>query len=579
LAEHGLARFYEQIKFCDYAPLSVLQFWGIGAVAQALGQEWLFTDRLHTLLKAPAMLGDAAIALLLFAEGRRRWGAWKGLAAAALYFVNPVSIYDSAYWGQFESVYTAMLLAAIVLAGWRKWSAAGFLSSLALLTKFQSIAILPLVIFETYRVAGWRGIGRWWIGGAIAAAIVLAPFALTGTLAEVLQRSYVRVIGQYPRLAHGAYNIWQFTGDAAASDKAPPTLMVRLVADGRTEVTIGEHWLLRVNWRGISLLLYSLIVAGVLTIFSWRAGPVGRYAAAGMLALAFYLFPTEMHERYGVPAVAFLALWAVTAAWRERVFMLISFAMLLNLAAVMSPSYMSQQIAAMSLAGFVVVIMMEWERAAGGSIRAEAAPVAGRDDSPIEPRPLIAAFRVATLAGWAIGLAATGWVVWAGLRAPALGSRDTERANVTYLSALEPRSAQQGWGRLRKDLSTDGSLISLGDQIYFRGLGTHARSKLVYDIPADAAMFRTVAGIDNETRGSGSVIIRLELDGREAYVSEVLRGGDRPVALDIVLGDARQIALVADPVDNNRNDHVSWALARFERSGQATTAAATQPSQ
>jgi hypothetical protein len=92
------------------------------------------------------------------------------------------------------------------------------------------------------------------------------------------------------------------------------------VAGGRAAVEAGDSALLRLTWRRISLVLFALAVAVVLSLYALRPGPVARYGAAGLLALCFYLFPTEMHERYAYPAVAFLALWAAAHRVHERLY-------------------------------------------------------------------------------------------------------------------------------------------------------------------------------------------------------------------------------------------------------------------
>lgn len=145
------------------------------------------------------------------------------------------------------------------------------------------------------------------------------------------------------------------------------------------------------------------------------------------------------------------------------------------------------------------------------------------------------------------------------------------------LSRVAPRFAQQEFGELGMDRSVDQNVIRLGGVSYARGIGTHATSRLEYDIPRDFARFEAIVGVDDETNGLGSVVLSVELDGRVVYTSPVLRGHQSPVRIEVPLRDARRIALCADSAgDGNRFDHVSWANARLlgQRAGADASAAA-----
>ena len=56
------------------------------------------------LVKLPAILADLGVGALLYAVVRRFAGAGLGFGAAALYLLNPATIYISALWGQVDSI-------------------------------------------------------------------------------------------------------------------------------------------------------------------------------------------------------------------------------------------------------------------------------------------------------------------------------------------------------------------------------------------------------------------------------------------------------------------------------------------
>ena len=109
------------------------------------------------LVKIPGILADVGVAWLLFVICRR-WGGeliertrfrvdaeTLGLVAAVIYLFNPGTIFDSAVWGQIDSVGTLVLLATIyaLARGWTEMAAIG--AVVALLIKFQFAFLIPIV--------------------------------------------------------------------------------------------------------------------------------------------------------------------------------------------------------------------------------------------------------------------------------------------------------------------------------------------------------------------------------------------------------------------------------------------------
>ncbi|MFN0060266.1 MAG: NPCBM/NEW2 domain-containing protein [Planctomycetota bacterium] len=106
---------------------------------------------------------------------------------------------------------------------------------------------------------------------------------------------------------------------------------------------------------------------------------------------------------------------------------------------------------------------------------------------------------------------------------------------------------------------------------YRRGLGVHARSRLTFAIPTDAARFQTWIGIDDSGRPTdnnpdlGHVVFRILLDDKEVK-SFSMNWQDQAVRVDIPLDGAKALTLV---VEEGRGLHIldraNWADARFIR--------------
>jgi Gpi18-like mannosyltransferase len=562
----GLARFYQERSFCDYPPVFVIVMWCIGKSAVLAESVFGSEVVLRALLKAPACLADVVIALTLLREGRRLIGPRAALAAAALYFLNPAVIYNSAYWGQVDAIHTAFLMLGFAAVGRQHFATTGLFAALAMLTKFQSIALLPLLIFDTWVQRRFRGLALFLCGGVAAASVILLPFALTGTADDVLARAYVHVVGQYHELSKNAMNLWQLFGIAELADTSPPRFIAAAAAQGAPSIALDASPLMWLTYRHISLVLYAWVVAAILSLYARRWGSIARYGAAGALALAFFFIPTEMHERYAHPALAFLAVWAVTAAWRERTFWMLSILLLLNLTLVLPINDAAVHTsAAMTVAVAAVFVLA---LAGRGSSRDGDGDAPDREVPLSEPLParssLVVWFARATWASGVVLAIASVGVVGLGLVRGAW-KPPADEPGITYVSSLSPVREHQGWGKLGMDHSVSGGLIQLGDRLYFRGIGTHAPALQTFDIPEGSTTFRAVVGIDGAAGNRGSAVAQVELDGKEVFRSEPFYGGGEVVEVVIDLGGARRIGLRTEATnDGVRSDHVSWALARFE---------------
>lgn len=150
-------------------------------------------------------------------------------------------------------------------------------------------------------------------------------------------------------------------------------------------------------------------------------------------------------------------------------------------------------------------------------------------------------------------------------------SPGTDRDGPLYLSDLEPLSVTQGWGELTLDRSVSDEPIHLGDRIFLRGLGTHAPLELTYEIPSGYGAFATTVGVNRTTEGKGSVIVSVEVDGREVYRSPLITGQSEAVTIRVPISGGRRLTLRAQPTgDGNRWDHVDWASARLLRASDSS---------
>jgi hypothetical protein len=350
-AQNGLAQLYLRGEPpVNYPPLYLALLAALGSFYRLIAPSFAYSPLQSVLIKLPAVVADLMVTALLFYAARLMVGGVGGetgrqvdkdganeksdplstcflvspttfpLAVAALWAFNPAMIYVSAYWAQVDAIHTLWLVAALLAALRRRWGWGGVFVALALLTKLQAIVLVPLLIFLAWR---WRGLVRWGVAGLATLAVGLAPLVLAGAGRSVAS-VYIGSVGYYPRLTVGAYNLWwsaDYLGRRLLGH--PPT---------NEMVIVGP---ITVRW--LSLGLFAVYVALILWAL-WRSTPsrptpnaaLAAFFAAGMLFFGFFMLPTEIHERYVLPALAFLAPVAFRSRGLLIAYLVLSATVLLN---------------------------------------------------------------------------------------------------------------------------------------------------------------------------------------------------------------------------------------------------------
>ena len=140
-----------------------------------------------------------------------------------------------------------------------------------------------------------------------------------------------------------------------------------------------------------------------------------------------------------------------------------------------------------------------------------------------------------------------------------------------YLSDLPMLSAKNGWGPVERDESNgeqaagDGRTITLNGRTYAKGLGVHALSEVVYQIPAGCTTFASDIGIDDEADPKATVNFRVYLDDAAVLTSPLMISSSTTQSVRLSVDGGRRLKLiVTNAGDTNADDHGDWAGARFE---------------
>ena len=415
LAQNGPWGLYDRAIFVDYTPGYLYVLWALGLVSQATGAP------VGDLLKLPAIAADLGLALAVFAMAADL-GASRGraLTAAGVVLLVPVTWLDSAIWAQVDSVGTLVLLLAVRELWHGRSERAAVLTTIAAIIKPQFGILIPLaaiVIIRRHwveRPADGSRLGggpvrlvTTTIAGLVTATLVCLPFGLaimpipflgipleSSLLGQILQTA-----GGYPYITVNAYNPWALVSMDGAGLASAGT-WIRDVANpanptdpffaplGIPAVLVGGG----VMAAGI----------GVLMVVLWRRHDDRRalLVALAVMAVAFFVLPTRVHERYLYPFFAFGAILVVLRPRWAAVYAVLAAANVANLYGILTlPFYDNPGLAPMldafgglgarlgeairSQAGVTVASLAH----AGGFVAAAAflaRPVAGETDRALD---------------------------------------------------------------------------------------------------------------------------------------------------------------------------------------------------
>jgi hypothetical protein len=147
---------------------------------------------------------------------------------------------------------------------------------------------------------------------------------------------------------------------------------------------------------------------------------------------------------------------------------------------------------------------------------------------------------------------------------------------VTYLSDLPIANYRHrpylsiDWP-CKLDRNVTGGRLRCGGQPYDKGLGLHSVAVLTYRLDGDYRRFEAELGIDDSTKGRGSVEVRIYADDgsgkwQPKLTSKTIRGGDRPEPIAVDVRDAKRLSIIVDLADRGDElDHANLLDARLIR--------------
>jgi len=528
----------------NYPSGFTLVLWIIGKIYQVFAnphnfnQYWDANNYLYLLLsKLPSILADLAIAVIIFVfvsqpKSLNLPEKSKNLASAlaGLYLLHPVVLFDGAWWGQVDSFGAVFAFLCLFFLAKKRPILASVALISGFLLKMQNLIFLPLVFLFIARSYPWKTLVKSLAAAVIAFLALSFPFLLANKLDRVYSLIYQNS-DWFPWLSLRAFNPWWLVSrlNWQASDKV---------------LTLGV-----LNAKSLSLVVFSAVYFLIIGLILFK--PKVENLLLSMIAsgLAFFLLPTQSHERYFFPALALsilsLPIFFQNSKFRKLIwgaFGIFSFSGLVNLNYSLTANYPDNGLGLLGVFNLnffqvffslfntgILILILFWF---------------------IKRLPLY----------WPLGSLL---VILGGFIVPNWQYLFTKQISLTK---IVPVASQQDFGSLQINQSLNSAagpkswaFPSINYYFYRRALATHANSKISFDLGGKFKEFKTDIGIDSDAGAKASVEFEVYADNQLLAGPIKMTKFDLPKRLAVPIKGVKTLTLVArDAGDGITDDHADW---------------------
>lgn len=301
--------------YTNYPPVYFSILGVLGRVNNSLFHFDFFSPEFQTTIKlVNSSLDIFCGVVLLFILKKLNVVEKKRSIILAVWLLNPVILITSTVWGQIDNFLFLFFLLAIYSMLHKQAYLTGVFLTLAILTKTQALVFLPVFAIYLLFKYKWQFSVRVGLSSLISGVFLIIPFISSGTW-NLLLNVYTSAADRYPYLNMNAYNIWWFGTDSfnlsAKSDSIEvfPFISAKL----------------------LGLIIFAVFYAAILYFLVRKLSFEKFVSALSLVAVIFYMLPTQMHERYMFLFFGFFLLVPAFFNKLWSIYSLLSFSICINL--------------------------------------------------------------------------------------------------------------------------------------------------------------------------------------------------------------------------------------------------------
>lgn len=296
----GIPKFYANAASysLDYPPLYMYFLWFNTLLAKWFG---LTGTAGHVMLtKLPSILADIGIGWILYKMTAKKLSKNWTIFFVALWVMNPLSMLDSAAWGQVDSILALLCLLMVWFIVKDRYILASVMFGLAVILKPQGIFMLPIIGYALLRrLIKNKDVPR----GKTAILILKCILTALGTIVIVALPFGILM---KPNFFEWLFNLYVGTANGYK---------------GATVNSYNFYYIIRQNWTvdsnkfifgmsyltfGMLMIVVSCIIVMVMYLLTKRSDKSMPFLYSATLIYMVTMFGPRMHERYFFPCAVLL---------------------------------------------------------------------------------------------------------------------------------------------------------------------------------------------------------------------------------------------------------------------------------
>ncbi|MGI0532500.1 hypothetical protein KFD70_08965 [Bacillus pfraonensis] len=290
VGKYGLADVYGYGYGVNYPPFFLAILGIYGKVLAAFNLQAVAGD---VLVRIPPILFDMVAIIILAIASKKIENPFIRAILVTFLALNPAVLLDGPIWGQIDMLHAILMVCSILLLVSNPLLS-GVIFAIALLAKFQSIVIAPVFAIYFLKVMWekreFKPLFKYILGFCIPLLIFGVYFVVHGTFYDMLQQGYLSAVGTFPTVTLNAMNIWYY--------------IIGITPDVSDSIIILPH--LSLKRVGLLILAVAVFLAWLYVFFNRKCSTVVLLKASTFICFAFYMLPTQMHERYSFPTLIFV---------------------------------------------------------------------------------------------------------------------------------------------------------------------------------------------------------------------------------------------------------------------------------
>lgn len=332
--ERRLLRWGDIVGTTEYPPFGLYQLAVVGRAYRAIDPTFQDSVWLTVLIKAPGLLAESLLVLLLLTIGTRTIGSQPARWLAMAIWLNPALIVNGAALGYLDAQMAIPAAGAMIAVIAGSPAIAGVLIAIAVFTKPQALFVGPVLLLaltKQTRVDVRRALVRFSLAGASTAVLILLPIVLNGAWANMVQA--ISRMAAHNMLSGYAMNAWWVITWLVRSSYGAPvvgwyeayTTPVRILQITRF-VEVGYP-----NPKPMTALLAVALIGWGVWRYRRATDPATWAYVGGWTVFTYFLWSVQVHENHLYLAVPLLALAGALDARYRAAFYLVSALTALNM--------------------------------------------------------------------------------------------------------------------------------------------------------------------------------------------------------------------------------------------------------